>query len=164
MKYFTILGFILLCPYICSQNYTRNAGLRIGNATGLTYRQYIDKESAFEAIINYTKGGLRLTALKQYYRPAFYEISDNLNFIYGYGAHVGVYYTNKYKILNKSYKLYEWRYSPVFGLDGYLGLEYEFREFPFVIGIDIKPFFEFSTSRFFYIFLDDTALSLKFKF
>jgi hypothetical protein len=164
MKYFTILWIIFLCPYIYSQNYTRCAGLRGGNAPGLTYRQYIDDESAFEAIISYARGGLRLTALKQYNRPAFYKISDNLNFIYGYGAHVGLYYTNKYKIFYKSYRLDNWRYSPVFGLDGYLGLEYEFREFPFVIGIDIKPFFEFSTSRFFYIFLDDTALSLKFRF
>ena len=164
MKYFIILGFIILCPYIYSQNYTRSAGLRAGTAVGLTYRQYIDEESAVEAVINYTKRGLRLTALKQYFRPAFYEITDNLSFAYGYGAHIGLYYTNKFRILNKTYQLDEWRLSPVFGLDGYLGLEYNVREFPVILGIDIKPFFEFSTSRFFYIFLDDTALSLKFRF
>jgi hypothetical protein len=164
MKYFTILVIILLCPYIYCQNYTRSAGIRAGTATGFTYRQYIDEESAVEAIINYTKRGLRLAALKQYFKPAFYEITDNLNFAYGYGAHIGLYYTNKFNILNKSYKLEEWRFSPVFGLDGYLGLEYNIREFPVILGIDIKPFFEFSTSRFFYIFLDDTALSLKIRF
>ena len=164
MKYFTILGFIILCPYIYSQNYTRSAGFRPGTATGFTYRQYIDEESAIEAIINYTRRGLRLTALKQHFRPAFYEITDNLNFVYGYGAHIGLHYTNRFKILNKSYQLEAWRYSPIFGLDGYLGLEYNIREFPVILGIDIKPYFEFSTSRFFYIFLDDTALTLKFRF
>lgn len=164
MKYFTIIGLIILCPYIYAQNYTRSAGFRPGTATGFTYRQYINEENAVEAIVNYTRRSLRITALKQYFRPAFYEIADNLNFVYGYGAHIGLYYTNRFKILNKSYKLEEWRYSPIFGLDGYLGLEYNIREFPVIIGIDIKPFFEFSTSRFFYIFLDDTALSLKFRF
>jgi hypothetical protein len=164
MKYFAILGFLLLCPYIYSQNYTRSAGLRAGTALSFTYRQYIDEESAVEAVINYARRGLRLAVLKQHFRPAFYEITDNLTFAYGYGAHIGLYYTNRFKILNKSYKLEEWRFSPVFGLDGHLGLEYNIREFPVILGIDIKPYFEFSTSRFFYVFLDDTAITLKFRF
>ncbi len=164
MRFINLLCIILLCPYIYSQNYTRDFGIRGGTTSGLTYRQYTGEEDAIEAIISYKRQNLRLTALKQYFRPAFYEISENLNFAYGYGAHIALYYTNQYKILNKTFMLNDWRFSPAFGIDGYLGLEYRFREFPFIIGIDMIPFFEFSTSRFFYIFLDESALFLKYKF
>jgi hypothetical protein len=164
MRYITLLCITILCPYIYSQYYTRDAGLRGGTTSGFTYRQYHNEENAFEAIISYKKRSLRVTVLKQYFRPAFYKITDNLVFGYGYGAHIGLYYTNRFNVLHRTYKLDGWRFSPVFGLDGYLGLEYHFREFPFIMGIEMKPFFEFSTSRFFYIFLDDSALSLKYRF
>ncbi len=164
MRIITLLWIIILCPYIYSQNYTRDIGLRAGTTLGFTYRQYLDEENAFEANVSFRMRNLRITALKQFLRPAFYEITDNLVFAYGYGAHIGLYYTNRFNILNNTYRLDGWRFSPVFGLDGYLGLEYHFREFPFILGIDIKPFFEFSTSRFFYIFLDDSALALKYRF
>lgn len=164
MRFIALLCILLICPYIYSQNYTRDFGIRGGTNSGLTYRQYVNDENAFEAILGYKGQHLRLTVLKQYFRPAFYEITDNLNFTYGYGAHVALYYTNRYNIFNKTYVMPNWRFSPAFGLDGYLGLEYHFREFPFIIGIDAIPFFEFSTSRFFYIFLDDAALFLKYKF
>jgi hypothetical protein len=164
MRFIALLCILLICSYIYSQNYTRDFGIRGGTNSGLTYRQYVDNENAFEAIIGYKEQNLRLTVLKQYCRPAFYEITDNLDFTYGYGAHVALYYTNRYNIFNKTYVMQNWRFSPAFGLDGYLGLEYHFREFPFIIGIDVIPFFEFSTSRFFYIFLDDAAIFLKYKF
>ncbi len=166
MKIFTLIIFITVTINSLAQNYTRDAGIRAGTFFGCTYRQYMDETKAFEGIISvgFARSGLRFTALKQYFKPAFYEISDNLFVCYGYGAHVGFNYSNRYNILFKTYRLDEWRMSPLFGIDAYFALEYNFREFPLSLGIDFKPFFEFSTSRIFYIFLDDTAVSLKYKF
>ncbi len=164
MKFTTLL--ICLMIGICSfgQNYTQDAGIRLGTLSGLTYRQYLDETEAIEAQTLIGKNGLRLRILKQYFKPALMELSDNIYFGYGYGAHIGISHYRNYRFLSKSYMLDRSRFGPSIGLDAYLGLEYNIRDYPIILAINVVPFFEFSTNRFFYIFLDDTALSIKYKF
>ncbi len=147
-----------------AQNYTRDAGVRLGTLPAITYRHYNHEIQAFEIISSVSWRSLRFTFLKEKVQPALLQFSENIQFVYGFGAHVGFDYTNHYRIFFRTYEIGEWKMSPLFGLDAYLALEYRFREFPFTVGLDYKPFFEFSTTRIFYIFLDDTSISLKYKF
>lgn len=158
-----LLAIVITAPNF-AQNYTRDAGVRIGTLPSFTYRQYNREIQAFEVMASVSWRSLRLSFLKENVKPAFMQVSDNIEFVYGFGGHVGFDYTNKYRFLFRTYNIGEWKLSPLIGLDAYFSFEYRFREFPFTIGIDYKPFFEFSTTRIFYIFLDDTSLSLKYKF
>ena len=156
---------ILMISLACAaQNYTRDAGLRIGTLPGITYRQYLDEIESIEAHALFGGNGIRLRVLKQFSKPALVQFSDNITFTYGYGAHAGISYYRSYKFLSRNYNLYSRRFGPAIGLDAYLSLEYNIREYPLIVGINAVPFFEFSTNRIFYIFLDDTAISIKYKF
>ena len=45
-----------------------------------------------------------------------------------------------------------------------LDCKYRFEEFPLIVGLDIKPFFEFSTRQIFRLYLPDIAFALKYRF
>lgn len=160
-----IIIVCLITSLVCSaQNYTRDAGVRIGTLPGISYRQYLDEIEAIEAHMVFGGHGLRLRILKQFSKPALTEFANNITFTYGYGAHVGISYYRSYKLLTRSYNLNSRRFGPAIGLDAYLALEYNVREYPLIVGICVVPFFEFSTNRIFNIFFDDTAISIKYKF
>lgn len=165
MKHLLLILISLICMLPCkSQNYTRDAGFRFGGLTSINYRQYNNDTEAFGLMASLTWRSIRLGAMKEYFKPAMMQFSNNINFVYGYGAHVGLIYANSYKLFFKTYHLDEWQLSPLFGIDGLIGLEYNLGDLPVLIGIDFKPFFEFSTTRIFYIFLNDASISLKYKF
>jgi hypothetical protein len=159
----TVIG--LFITLVCTaQNYTRDAGIRIGTLPGITYRQYLDETKSIEAHAVLGGNGIRLRIFKQFSKPALMQLSDNITFTYGYGAHAGISFYRSYKFLMRSYYLTTRRIGPALGLDAYLSLELNIREYPLIVGINAVPFFEFSTNRIFYIFLDDTAISIKYKF
>ncbi|MBN2213436.1 MAG: hypothetical protein JW723_04265 [Bacteroidales bacterium] len=155
------LAITLACT---AQNYTRDAGIRIGTLPGISYRQYLSEIKSIEAQTVFGRDAIRLRVLKQFSRPALLELSDNITFTYGYGAHAGISFYSSYKFLTRNYYLNSRRIGPVIGLDAYLSLELNIREYPLIVGINAIPFFEFSTNRIFYVFLDDTAISIKYKF
>lgn len=164
MKLTTLITGLIICITCAGQNYTRDAGIRMGTLHGFTYRQYYNEIKAIEAQAVFGNNGMRLRLLRQFFKPALTEFSDNILFNYGYGAHVGISHYSSYRLLTRNYRLNNQTFGPSIGLDAYLGLEYNIREYPIIIGINIIPFFEFSTHRFFYIFLDDTSISIKYKF
>ncbi|MBN2274063.1 MAG: hypothetical protein JXR41_15825 [Bacteroidales bacterium] len=164
MRLSVILLLILSAMQLTAQHYTRDAGVRGGTFPAVCYRQYNDYNHYSEIMLSLKRNAIRVTFLKEIMQPALQEFSPNLFFIYGYGAHSGLSRMDHYRMLNRTYYYNDYRFSPVFGIDGYLGLEYRFSEFPFFIGLDFKPFFEFSTSQFFSLYLNDMAFILKFKF
>ena len=164
MKLATLIISLIIGINCAGQNYTRDAGLRLGTLPGFTYRQNLGEVEAIEAQTLFGKEGLRFRVLKQFFKPALLSLSDNIYFCYGYGAHIGISRYSSYRYLTKNYLLDRKTFGPLIGLDAYLGLEYNIREYPIIIGINVIPFFEFSTHRFFYIFMDDTSISIKYKF
>jgi hypothetical protein len=164
MKLTTLIGFLIITLACTAQNYTRDAGIRLGTLPGISYRQYLDEIRSIEAHAVFGGNGIRFRVLKQYAKPALTEFANNITFLYGYGAHAGVSYYRSYKYLSRNYNLNGRRIGPAIGLDAYLSLEYNIREYPLIVGINVVPFFEFSTNRIFYIFFDDTAISIKYKF
>ncbi len=155
---------IFMLPPLMGQNYTRDAGIRLGSVTDFTYRQVSMDDSAFELMLGFSNRGMRITALKEYFRPAFINETDRLYRVIGFGAHAGFGYTNYYSYFGNRYYYNAWRFSPIIGIDGIIGLEYLFEEFPFIVGADIQPYFEFSTNRFFALNIFNISISLKYRF
>lgn len=163
-KYRIMFFFLLISAKALSQNYTRDAGMRIGDYFSLTYRQYLYNDQALEGLLFFGRHGITLGALKEFFQPAFGGVSDNLFLQYGYGAHIGYRNTDHYRILNRTYQIDGNTFTPLIGIDGLVGLEYRFPEFPFLISMDIKPYFEFSTIPVFSLYLSSFGLSLKYRF
>jgi hypothetical protein len=164
MRLTVLMLLFLITMQVKAQHYTRDAGVRAGTFSTVCFRQYSADQKYSEVMLSLKRHAVRVTFLKEFAKPAFHEFSQNLHFIYGFGAHSGFSNSDHYRILNRTYFHNNYHFSPVFGIDGYLGLEYRFPEIPFLIGIDFKPFFEYSTNQFFSLFLDDTALVIKYKF
>ncbi|MBI4929114.1 MAG: hypothetical protein HY841_00005 [Bacteroidetes bacterium] len=134
--------------------YQTGIGLRGGFEGGITIKHFIKSNKAIEGIVSrgWGYGGIRITGLYEIHKP-FPEVKG-LDWFYGLGAHVGFYngsYYGYYGYAGGGYydKKGKWHATgyrdnyTVAGIDGILGLEYQFEEIPFTIGIDLKPSFDF---------------------
>lgn len=130
-----ILFFLLLGLSISStsfaQDYRTAIGFRGGLFNGLSIKHFIGSKAALEGIVSSRWRGLQVTGLYEIHNVAFQ--TRGLNWYYGAGAHVGFWDGNRTNWGNK-----DERYTVV-GLDGILGLEYNFREVPINISLDWKP-------------------------
>ncbi|MGM0532122.1 MAG: hypothetical protein ACQER7_12310 [Bacteroidota bacterium] len=116
-----------------AQDYNTGIGVRGGFFSGLTVKHFISQNSALEGIVSSRWNGFNLTGLYEIHSRAFN--AERLNWYYGFGGHVGFWdgddvgwgdQGNSYTVL---------------GVDGILGLEYNFREVPINLSIDWKPAF-----------------------
>jgi len=164
MKSFLIIMLVTISSVTAAQDYSRAAGVRGGRTAGLTYRQFLDPTLAYEGIISFRNSGMQFTVLRQRFEPALWNISDEFFFTYGYGGHVGFLYSNKFRFLFREIYYENNRFSPLIGMDGYVGIEYHFPSLPVQIGLDYKPFFDFSLYQFFNLSLGDAAFTLKYTF
>lgn len=159
----TVLIFLFVVTEVSAQYYTRDAGIRAGEGVFLSYRQFFKEEMALEGYAGISKNGFRLLALREYFTPMAASRSDNLKFMYGYGVHAGVTYTNRYKLFNKVYH-HDWMWSPQFGFDGIVGIEYSVSEFPLLISGALQPYFEFSLNRYFLLRPLNLVIAVKYRF
>ncbi len=114
-----------------SQDYNTGIGLRGGFASGLTVKHFLNESKAVEGIFDSRWHGFSITGLYEIHAEAFN--TPRLNWYYGVGAHIG-FWNGQY------YRNYDNRKDyTVIGIDGILGLEYNFEEIPFNLGIDWKP-------------------------
>jgi hypothetical protein len=130
--------------------YKTGIGLRFGPEAGLTLKHFLNK-NAVEVILSsgWGYGGFRLTGLYEVHKP--FPSVKGLDWFFGGGAHVGTYsgryygysaYNGGYHDKNgKWHPDYRSRYMTL-GIDGILGLEYLFEDFPITIGLDIKPYID----------------------
>lgn len=164
MKYFTgCFLLIFFCFKSYSQNYTRDAGVRIGEGFFASYRQFYGEGEAVEGLAGISKRGFRIIALKEYFKPVFIDRTGNMNLLYGFGIHAGVSYTNKYTVLNRVY-YHDWKWTPQFGFDGIVGLEYLPPELPLVFSVAIQPYFEYSLNKYFQLKPINLNVALKYRF
>jgi hypothetical protein len=125
---FFVLGSITL---ISAQDYNTGIGVRGGFANGITLKHFVSNKTAFEGIIASRWKGFELTGLIEFHARAF--ATERLNWYAGFGAHAGFWNGDNVKWGTPGVD-----YS-VFGLDGILGMEYNFAAVPFNISIDWKP-------------------------
>ena len=147
----TILLFLLSFSIMASaQDYMRTAGIRGGINPGLTYRQFLDPSLAYEGLLSFRGEGVQFT--------------DGFFLVYGYGCHAGFTNSRTYTFLNRTYHYGKNKFSPLVGMDGFLGLEYHFPGLPVQVGLDFKPFIELSLHEFFRLNVWDAAFTLKYTF
>ena len=156
MKKILITCLVVICLFTISnaQDYRTGIGLRAGNFNGLTVKHFFGTKSAFEGIIDSRWRGFEVTGLYEVHNRAFQ--TERMKWYIGFGGHVGSWngdHTN-WGTPGTDYT--------VIGIDGILGLEYNFREIPINIGIDWKPTINLSGYTGFWS--DDGALSIRYIF
>ncbi|MBN2485130.1 MAG: hypothetical protein JXB34_04055 [Bacteroidales bacterium] len=160
---YAIIFLTLFYFDLSAQNYTRDAGVRFGQGVVGSYRQFYKEEMAVELFGGFLNQGIVFGGMKEHFSDALAHYSGNIRVYYGYGVHTGFNYTNKYRVLNRQYR-YDWKFSPLFGLDGIAGIEYIFPEVPLLVSFDINPSFEFSLNRIFELNVFDITFLIKYRF
>ena len=133
---FTILLSVFLFTLSYAQDYNTGIGLRGGNGNGVTIKHFVGSNAAFEGIIATRWDGLELTGLYEIHNRAF--DTERLNWYYGFGGHIGFWDDSNYD--NRGWGE-EGKSYTVIGVDGILGLEYNFTEVPLNLSVDWKPAF-----------------------
>lgn len=161
-----IIAFIFFCgiSMVFAQEYEKAVGLRGGLTSGITYKKFLNDIKAMEAIISFRDNGLQVTALREYHQISFLEYGDGFYFIQGYGGHLGFLFADEFNFLFTTVEYQEKRFSPVLGIDGYIGIEYRVQDIPVIGGIDYKPFMEFSLRNPFRLVSWDFAFYIKYTF
>jgi hypothetical protein len=137
MKRFIITLTFVFCIVALAnaQDYKNGIGLRGGLYNGLTFKHFMGEKPAVELLLATRWSGFELTGLYEIHNRAF-DV-DRLNWYYGIGGHVGFYNGDHtpWGTLGTTYT--------VVGIDGILGIEYNFTELPVNISLDWKPAFNF---------------------
>ena len=158
MKKFVITCLIVVCLISLSnaQDYNTGIGLRGGYFNGLSIKHFSGDNRALEFILDSRWRGFAITGLYEIHKPAFK--TERLNWYYGLGGHIG-FWNGDYT--HKKWGNYGETYTVV-GIDGILGLEYNFREIPFNLSLDWKP--AFNIAGYTGLWTDSGALSIRYIF
>jgi hypothetical protein len=158
-----LLLFVVFGTAAYSQYYTRDAGIRCGEGFFVTNRQFYNEKKAVEGMAGFSKNGFMVILLREHFAQVPKFPSERLKFVYGYGLHAGINYTNKFKFLNRTY-YHDWKWSPQIGVDGLVGFEYTLPEFPLLMQVAAQPYFEYSLYRFFQLRAINPVVSFKYRF
>lgn len=167
MKKFLLLGFALFAAIVAgAQHYRQAVGIRGGLSSGFEYRAFSEKFVSYKALLSTRHRGIQFTGLKEFHQPGLFDFSDELVFVYGFGAHVGFEKWNAYDPVDEEYRphYFETRTGFVAGLDGLAGLEYHLREAPLTFGLEVKPYFNLFGKNFFQVQPFDFAFTFKYNF
>lgn len=144
-----VLFIFMLAPLAYSQGYSNAIGLRGGLSNGITFKHAMSSNAA-EAILSVRDHGFNLTGLYEFQNPL--DDVENLYWYYGVGAHLGLYDKDQSTLDT----------DLILGVDGIIGLEYNFNQVPLNISLDYKPGFNLIGYTGFVS--DEFALSLRFTF
>jgi hypothetical protein len=156
MKKYIIIFFIGFCltTFSNAQDYNTGVGFRGGFSNGLTVKHFVGSHSAFEGILSSRWRGFQVTGLYEIHNQ-FFDV-ERFHWYFGGGAHVG-FWNGDYAKWGDPGIMYT-----VVGIDGILGLEYNFREIPINLSLDWKPAFNFIGYSGFWA--DGGALSIRYIF
>lgn len=168
-KFYTIiLTLTLIIPQVSfGQPGMSQAGLRLGYRSGLFYqfsRQSGNAEVAYNAMLGFSDNGLQITGLRIIYQASLNNISPDLYFAWGYGAHAGFVNTDRPYYYSDPYYNDRRYFCPVIGADGWLAAEYRVREIPLNISLNLKPYIEFAVPAYVRFMPFDLALSISYVF
>ncbi len=105
--------------------------------------------------------------MKEFHVPQAFDFTDEISFIYGFGAHVGFETWNVYHYYDTppyEYRDRERKTGPVAGLDGLAAAEYSIPQIPLVLGFEVKPYFNLFGKNFFQLQPFDFAFTVKYTF
>ena len=146
MKSIYFLTILLLMAFAgYTQGPDMAIGVRAGLSSGFEYRVFSDGNISYKGLLStrLSGQGLQLTGLKEYHVHDVFDIGEDLSFVYGFGAHAGFEswytYTGDANFPGTTYR--HRKSGPIAGLDGLAALEYTIPQFPFIAGIEVKPYF-----------------------
>ncbi len=150
----TLALVILLSAFTSAQDYNTGVGLRLGFSNGLTVKHFLSQRTAVEGLLATRWRGFEITGLFEIHNQAF-DV-ERLNWYYGFGGHIGFWNgdNTKWGVVGTNYT--------IIGIDGILGIEYNFNEIPINIGLDWKPAFNLTGYTGFWG--DGGALSIRYIF
>lgn len=130
-----------------SSNYTTALGIKLfpepnGGAGAVTFKHFLNKGAAVEALGYFWQRGGRLTGLYEFH----WDIAGapGLKWFVGPGVHIAFYNDKNYKYDDRRYGA---SYTTA-GIDGIIGLDYKFNKIPLNLSIDWQPSFEFGNERY----------------
>lgn len=135
--------------------YTKAIGLRAGETSGITYKQFFTPVEAFEGILGLWPNAIGITGLYEKYVP-FGSVSG-LNWYFGGGAHLSIGTGKLFYFEREGSRYYSYRSKYpglAVGVDGLVGIEYKLPKAPFAISFDIKPFLEVNNGGVLYTSFD----------
>jgi hypothetical protein len=163
-KFYIILYLLCLTPAAFSQFYNKEVGFRGGYSSGITFRVNLEEALSYEAQLIYRDNGGIFTMIRQQHREMGMDRLGNWEFLYGFGAHAGFYYTDSYKILFREVYFGTEIFTPVLGMDGYVGIDYRLVDVPMSFGFSFQPFMEISLKAVFGINLWDFGFHVRYMF
>jgi len=165
MKKFYIIIFLLcLAPAAFSQFYNKEVGIRGGYSSGITFRVNLEESLSYEAQLNYRDHGAVFTMYRQQHSELGMDRLGNWEFLYGFGLHAGFYYTDTYTILFREIYFGTEIFTPVIGMDGYIGIDYKLVDIPMSFGISFQPYMELSLKQVFGINFWDFGFHARYMF
>jgi len=160
-----IVALLIICTIpIYAQDYTRGFGVRVGYTSAIAFKKFYNDVSAMELLMSFQRGGAQLYFMRQFHYPIFLQRTNQLFCYIGFGAHVGYSYYSNDKFIYNGYSYRRRENSFGMGADGSIGLEYHAQNYPYVIGIDYKPFMEINFPQYFRYKYLDIAFTFKYAF
>ena len=149
-----------------TQEFRQAVGIRGGYSSGFEYRAYSNEYISYKALLSARHRGLQLTGLKEFHQYGLFDFSDELVFVYGFGAHIGFEKWNAYDPNDPLYTPYYYKSKtgPIAGLDGLAAIEYTLNEVPLTFGVEAKPYFNLFGRNFFQLHPFDFAFTIKYNF
>ena len=163
-KFYTIIFLLCLSPAAFSQFYNKEVGIRGGYSSGITFRVNLEENLSYEAQLSYRDNGAIFTMFRQQHIEMGMDRLGNWEFIYGLGIHTGFYYTDYYKIFYRKVYYGTEYFTPVLGMDGYVGIDYKLVNIPMSFGFSFQPFMEISLKQVFGINLWDFGFHARYMF
>ena len=161
---FIILLLLSISGALHSQYYAKEVGFRGGYSGGITFRVNLEETLSYEGQLSYRDHGAIFTVLRQQHQEMGMDRLGNWNFVYGFGFHAGFYFTDTYRILFREIHLGREVFTPVAGMDGYVGIDYELVDLPLSFGVSFQPFMEISLKQVFGINMWDFGLHARYRF
>lgn len=164
MKQFLfIILFLTAFSSIKAQQFNRAIGVRLGPYNSLFFDQQNDELSNYRFMLSWRENGKQFTAMKYYMRYDFGGLPEFLSFYYGFGAHAG-YVKWDQRIVDDSGYYWDKRSAPIAGLDGLVGISYDFDKIPISVICDVKPSFDLWGPKLFKMNPFDAALGVVYTF
>jgi len=161
---YIIIFFLCVSPAAFSQFYAKEVGLRGGYSGGFTFRVNLEEDLSYEAQLCYRDQGAILTMFRQQHKEMGMDRLGNWEFLYGFGVHAGFYFTDRYKILFREIYFGREIFTPVVGMDGYVGIDYKLVDLPISFGVSFQPHMELSLKQVFGINFWDFGFHARYMF
>jgi len=163
-KLYIIITLALAGSTAFAQYYPMEVGLRVGYSMGISFRANIEENLSYEGQLVYRNKGAIFTVLRQNHVELGMNRHGNWEFLYGMGMHTGFYFTDSYRIFWKEIYYAQNLFTPVIGVDGYVGIDYSLESIPMSFGASFQPHMEISLQQIFGINLWDFGVHVRYKF